>query len=684
MKRLFRRLRPTRNWRRRQVVIPALLGFLFVAALVVWGFGRGGSNSVWTQPPVAISEALDRAERGDIASASITGQKIVFTDHSGNRFWSVEKESSMAPAEQLLRQRGVKVTVQATDESNLGALFPNLLGLLVLLALLALLLRRSNLLGNPMGAFTKHLGEARPNDAELVTFAEVVGVDEAKHELEEVVQFLKAPAAFKELGARMPRGVLLVGPPGTGKTLLSRAVAGEAKVPYFSLSGSDFVEMFVGVGAARVRDLFRHAKKNAPCIVFLDEIDALGRRRGGSQIRTNEEREQTLNQLLVEMDGFNTDCAVVVIAATNRPDVLDPALLRSGRFDRRVAIDAPDLNGRRAILNLYAERKPLGPDIDLDVIARHTPGFTGADLANLLNEAAILAARRRKRTIGSQELEEASLRVMAGPEKKSRVISPEEKAIIAYHEVGHALVMKSIAKSDPVHKVSIVSRGQALGVTIQLPTRDRYLTSRSELVSRMAAAMGGRAAEEIIFGDITTGAKQDIEVATNIARQMVCEFGMSERLGLVTLHRKGDGDNLFFSELTAADVDAEIRALTDAAYRQAHQICSTRRDTLVRIAEHLQRVETIDGSELDVLLAQEGVIDLDPDGVPKLPALRGKAQIAAAAAQPEPWREDQSTPAEPELGAPPAGGRLGRGWPAGRARLFPRRGRRRRADHLGV
>jgi cell division protease FtsH len=633
------------------VAIPLATGAFLLAAILAWGLGRTGLNSVWSQPAVPISEIFDRAERGDLATASITGQRILLTDRAGNQFWSVEKESSMAAAEQFLRQRGVRVSVQPTEDANFGALLPNLLGLLVLLALLAFLLRRSNLLGNPMGAFTKHLGEARPSEAEPVTFAEVVGVDEAKHELEEVVQFLRAPQAFLELGARMPRGILLVGPPGTGKTLLSRAVAGEAKVPYFSLSGSDFVEMFVGVGAARVRDLFRHAKKNAPCIVFLDEIDALGRRRGGSQIRTNEEREQTLNQLLVEMDGFNTGCAVVVIAATNRPDVLDPALLRSGRFDRRVAIDAPDLNGRRAILNLYADRKPLASDIDLDVIARHTPGFTGADLANLLNEAAILAARRKKRTIGNDDLEEASLRVMAGPEKRSRVITPEEKAIIAYHEVGHALVMKSMAKSDPVHKVSIVSRGQALGVTIQLPTRDRYLTSKSELISRMAAAMGGRAAEEIIFGDITTGAKQDIEAATNIARQLVCEFGMSERLGMGTLHRKGDSDNLFFSELTAADVDAEIKALTDAAYRQAHEICTMRRDTLVRIAEHLQQVETIDGAELDQLLAQDGVAGLRSISVVELPRLTGKAQIAAASAPAEAWLEEG--PAGPEPGSTP-------------------------------
>ena len=631
MKRFLRRPSVPASLRRKRVVVPAVavLGVLLLSGL--WLLGHSGENSVWNKPSTPISDVLDRVDRGDIVAATISGQRILLTDSAGRQSWTIEKETSMASTEQYLRSHNVKVAVQSTDDATFTSMLPNLVGLLVLLALLFIMLRRSNLLGNPMGAMTKHLAEPRVGDGDQVTFDQVVGVDEAKHELEEVVEFLKAPGNFGQLGARMPRGILLVGPPGTGKTLLSRAVAGEAKVPYFSLSGSDFVEMFVGVGAARVRDLFRHAKKNAPCIVFLDEIDALGRRRGGSQIRTNEEREQTLNQLLVEMDGFNTDCAVVVIAATNRPDVLDPALLRSGRFDRRVAIDAPDLNGRRAILSLYAAQKPLADNINLDIVARQTPGFTGADLANLLNEAAILAARNKKQAIGKQELEEAGLRVMAGPEKRSRMITPEEKAIIAYHEVGHALVMKSIAKSDPVHKVSVVSRGQALGVTIQLPLKDRYLTSKSELVARMAAAMGGRAAEEIIFGDVTTGAKQDIEYATNIARQMVCEFGMSERLGLVTLHRKGDGDSLFFSELTAADVDAEVKALTDAAYRQAYEICESRRATLVRIADHLQLVETIDGEELDRLLLDEAVPVVNV-ALPEIVDAAAAPRIAAAEA----------------------------------------------------
>ena len=648
MKAFIRRFGFPARLRRKWVVVPTSAVLALAMLIGLWYLGHTGSNSVWNQPSVAISDVLNRVDNGQIASASISGQRILVTDTAGHQSWTIEKESTMGATEQYLRAHNVKVAVASTDDSSFTSMLPNLIALLVLLALLFIMLRRSNLLGNPMGAMTKHLADARAGDADQVTFSHVVGVDEAKHELEEVVEFLKAPATFSQLGARMPRGILLVGPPGTGKTLLSRAVAGEAKVPYFSLSGSDFVEMFVGVGAARVRDLFRQAKKSAPCIVFLDEIDALGRRRGGSQIRTNEEREQTLNQLLVEMDGFNTDCAVVVIAATNRPDVLDPALLRSGRFDRRVSIDAPDLNGRRAILSLYAAQKPLADSIDLDVVARQTPGFTGADLANLLNEAAILAARNKKAAIGTQELEEASLRVMAGPEKRSRMITPEEKAIIAYHEVGHALVMKSIAKSDPVHKVSVVSRGQALGVTIQLPLKDRYLTSRSELMARMAAAMGGRAAEEIIFGDVTTGAKQDIEQATSIARQMVCEFGMSERLGLVTLHRNGDGDSQFLSELTAADVDAEVKALTDAAYRQAYDICQTRRPILVRIAEHLQVVETIDGDQLDRLLldAEQPVIATADVATAAL-----APRIAAAAAAD--WEDPSVIPSADADTAPP-------------------------------
>ena len=631
---LFRRRRPPApgrlaGWRIRLAVAAGAVAAIALAFVIATA--TGSTRSVWNQPQTPIGDVLNRVDAGQVKSAVITGERVVLTDRTGATFWT-QKESGTAIADEL-RQHGVQVSVAPSDSSDLVRTLPNLVGLLLLVTLVFLLLRRSNLLGNPMGAFTKHLREAGRGSSAVVTFAEVAGVDEAKQELEEVVRFLRTPAGFRELGARMPRGVLLVGPPGTGKTLLSRAVAGEAGVPYFSLSGSDFVEMFVGVGAARVRDLFRHAKKHSPCIIFIDEIDALGRKRGASFGRTNEEREQTLNQLLVEMDGFHTDEAVVVVAATNRPDVLDPALLRSGRFDRRVAIESPDINGRRAILALYARAKPLSPEIDLEVIARQTPGFTGADLANLLNEAAILAARGGMRVIGRNEMEEAAFRVMAGPEKRSRILTPEEKAIIAYHEVGHALCMKSIAKSDPVHKVSIVARGQALGVTVQLPKRDRYLTSKSELQGRMVAAMGGRAAEEIIFADATTGAKQDIEVATSIARRMVCEFGMSERLGLVTLRARDDDDSPLISELTAEDVDAEVKALIDAAYRQAVQILQEKRSILVRIAEHLQQVETIDGAELDALLAADvGATPTPPNRrMPVEESGRG-AQVAAAGA----------------------------------------------------
>jgi cell division protease FtsH len=433
-----------------------------------------------------------------------------------------------------------------------------------------------------------------------VLFKDVAGVEEAKMELEEIVEYLKAPSRFIEMGARIPKGVLLVGAPGTGKTLISRAVAGEADVAFYSISGSEFVEMFVGVGAARVRDLFKEAKEHAPCIVFIDEIDAVGRQRNASGTSGNDEREQTLNQLLVEMDGFSTQTNVVVIAATNRPDVLDPALLRPGRFDRQVMLDKPDIRGRQAILEVHARGKPLANDVTMIGLARQTVGFSGADLANLLNEAALLAARRHKVVIEQPELDEAILRVMAGPERKSRVITEAEKAIIAYHEVGHAIVMRSIPGADPVQKVTAIARGMALGITVQAPIEDRYLMRKSELLAKLAGAMGGRAAEELIFGDITTGAAQDIEYVTKVARRMVCEFGMSP-LGLLALKGDGEGNATIGPELSAR-IDREIAALVDAAYATALDILREKKHKLVEIAEHLMEVETIDGAELDAML----------------------------------------------------------------------------------
>ncbi|MHB9092899.1 MAG: ATP-dependent zinc metalloprotease FtsH, partial [Chloroflexota bacterium] len=445
--------------------------------------------------------------------------------------------------------------------------------------------------------------------APRVTFADVAGVEEAKIELNELVQFLKFPERFASVGAHVPKGVLLVGPPGTGKTLISKAVAGEAGVPFFSISGSEFVEMFVGVGASRVRDLFAKARHNAPCIVFIDEIDAVGRHRGAGIGGGNDEREQTLNQLLVEMDGFDERTNVIVIAATNRPDILDQALLRPGRFDRRVTLDPPDIVGRKAILEVHIRDKRLAEGVALDSIAQQTPGFSGADLANLVNEGAILAARDGRDAISRHDIEESILRVMAGPERKSRVISEQEKAVIAYHEVGHAMVMRALSKEDPVHKVSVVSRGQALGITVQMPKEDRYLMTKTHLKARMAAAMGGMAAEEIVFDDVTTGARQDIDHATNIATRMVCEFGMGG-VGTVCFRRTDEQGHEGMSESVASRVDEAVIGLVDEAYQTAREILIEKQDKLISIAEYLKVVETISGEELDDMLGRHSELPI--------------------------------------------------------------------------
>jgi cell division protease FtsH len=443
-----------------------------------------------------------------------------------------------------------------------------------------------------------------------VTFDDVAGCDEAKHELREVVDFLKNPQRYRELGAKIPKGVLLVGPPGTGKTLLARAVAGEAGVPFFSLSGSDFVEMFVGVGAARVRDLFEQAKAQAPCIVFIDELDAIGRQRGVHVGVVNDEREQTLNQLLVEMDGFEPNAGVIVLAATNRPEVLDRALLRPGRFDRQVVIDAPDVGGREAVLRVHARNKPLAPDADLAAIARATPGMSGADLANVLNEAALLAARRGGTRITQKDLEDAVEKVVAGPERRSRRLGPEEKRRVAYHEAGHALVAAYSPHADPVHKVTIVPRGRAaLGYTLQLPADEQFLLTRSALLDRVRVMLGGRAAEEVVFGEVSTGAENDLDRATALARQMVCMYGMGESAGLAHLGQRparflpdGEAVQLDCSEDTARQVDAEVKGLLDGSYREAKAILTEHRDALERVARALLQNETLDGPAFRALL----------------------------------------------------------------------------------
>ncbi|GAC1398519.1 MAG: ATP-dependent zinc metalloprotease FtsH [Ktedonobacteraceae bacterium] len=486
------------------------------------------------------------------------------------------------------------------------------LPLLLFVGLLIFMMRQAQGTNNQAISFGKSRARMFVGNKTTVTFADVAGVEEAKQELQEIVEFLKYPEKFVALGARIPKGLLLVGPPGTGKTLISRAVAGEAGVPFFSISGSEFVEMFVGVGASRVRDLFDQAKRNSPCIVFVDEIDAVGRQRGAGLGGSHDEREQTLNQILVEMDGFDTNTNVIVIAATNRPDILDPALLRPGRFDRQVVLDRPDIRGRIAILNVHAKGKPLDPNITLETLAKQTPGFSGADLSNLLNEAAILAARRGKRRVGMSELEEAIDRVVAGPARKSRIISEREKAITAYHEVGHALVARMLPNTDPVHKVSIVARGQAGGFTMLLPTEDRYLWSKPQFEDMLAYALGGHVAEQLTFGEVTTGASNDIERVTKIARSMVTEYGMSGRIGPIALGHKDElvflgrdfGEQRNYSEQTAREIDEEVRRIVQEAFDKAYNILQQNKTRLIMISERLIKEETLEGPLFESLFNQ--------------------------------------------------------------------------------
>ena len=462
--------------------------------------------------------------------------------------------------------------------------------------------------------FGKSRARLSSDDNPTVTFADVAGIEEAKEEVQEVVEFLRSPGKFRALGGRVPRGVLLVGPPGTGKTLLAKAIAGEAKVPFYSIGGSEFVEMFVGVGAARVRDLFEQAKRNTPCIVFVDEIDAVGRHRGAGLGGGHDEREQTLNQILAEMDGFDTNTNVIVIAATNRPDILDPALLRPGRFDRHIVIDSPDIRGRKAILEVHSKGKPLAEKVDLGTMAKETPGFSGADLANLINEAAILAARRNRKDISLKELEDAADRIMAGPERRSRIISPKEKEIIAYHESGHALTARMLPNADPVHKVSIIARGMLGGWTHFLPSEDRHLWTESQFRDRLAVSLGGRAAEEVAFGEVTTGAQNDLEQATKLARKMVTEYGMSEKLGPRTFGQRQDlvflgreiSEQRDYSDKIAQEIDEEVHNIIQRAYNTAKKILLNNKAKLKQLAEELLAHETLEESELNRVF--EGLI----------------------------------------------------------------------------
>ena len=497
-------------------------------------------------------------------------------------------------------------------------------------------MRQSQSSGSQALSFGKSKARRLPESSPKVTFDDVAGIDEAKAELMEVVEFLKNPRKFQALGARIPKGVLLVGPPGSGKTLLARAIAGEAGVPFFHMSGSEFVEMFVGVGASRVRDLFEQAKANRPCIVFIDEIDAVGRQRFAGLGGGHDEREQTLNQLLVEMDGFEPNSRVVLISATNRPDVLDPALLRPGRFDRRIQVDNPDLKGRTAILKIHMKGKPLADDVDLDVLGRRTPGFSGADLANLANEAALLAARRDKEAVSMAELEDSAERVVAGPERRSRIISEHERKVLAQHEVGHAVLAELLPKADPVHKVSILQRGMALGYTLQLPTEDRYIMSRSELLDRITVYLGGRVSEELAFQEISTGAADDLKKATDLARRMVTDFGMSETLGPVSLGRKSEqpflGRDLMedrnYSEQVASAIDKELSTIIEDCYERAKSLLTEHTDEVRQVVAVVLEREALSGDEVRAIMRGE---ELPPKPPPAAPKVAEKAAPEAEA-----------------------------------------------------
>ncbi len=601
-----------------------LLIFVAVIAIVFAFFSSGDDH-----PEVPLGTVIEDAKAGDIQKIEVDGRGLEVTyvekDSDGENIVKKSRQGENTELETLLTEAGVSLTnppsggaevgveLEYTDSGGFGpwlGLLLNLLPFLLFGLFLLLIMRQAQGSNSQAMSFGKSRARLFTGSKVTVTFADVAGVDEAKEELAEVVEFLKYPEKFAALGARIPKGVLLVGPPGTGKTLLSRAVAGEAGVPFFSISGSEFVEMFVGVGASRVRDLFDQAKKNAPCIVFVDEIDAVGRQRGAGLGGSHDEREQTLNQILVEMDGFDTGTNVIVIAATNRPDILDPALLRPGRFDRKVILDAPDVKGREAILAVHTKGKPIGDDVKPHVLAKSTPGFSGADLANLVNEAAILAARRNKKIITMNEFEEAVDRVIAGPERKSRVMTPHEKKLTAYHEGGHTVVAHFMEHHDPPHKVTIVSRGMAGGYTRFLPDEESHYRTRSMFRDQLCTALGGHAAEELVFGEASTGPSNDIEQVTRIARAMVTRWGMSERLGPRTFGKTEEmvflgreiSETRNYSEKIAEEIDDEVRRLIEEAQERARQVLKERRAVLDKLAAVLLEVETLEGETLTRLL----------------------------------------------------------------------------------
>ncbi len=600
---------------RNQSFVVTFLLIVAAVAMIVMAFQRDSGTS----DAKTINQVAQDIKGGKVARIVIEdgdSLRVIYLNGSEDGLESY-KEADSTLVEQLialgvtpeqLSPESVMIEVKPPSQWAgivSGALY--ILPVIFMAGVLWFIFRQAQGSNNAAMSFGKSRARMFSGEHPTVTFQDVAGVEESKQELAEVVEFLKEPQKFIQLGARIPKGVLLVGPPGTGKTLLAKAVSGEAGVPFFSISGSEFVEMFVGVGASRVRDLFDQAKRHSPCIVFVDEIDAVGRQRGAGLGGSHDEREQTLNQMLVEMDGFDTDTNIIIIAATNRPDILDPALLRPGRFDRRVTLDRPDMKGREAILKVHVKGKPLEPSVDLASLARGTPGFVGADLENLVNEGAILAARRNKKSIGQQDLEEAIERVVMGPERKSRLISDEEKRIIAYHEAGHAVVMNAIPEADPVQKITIVGRGQAGGLTWYRPEDDRILTSRKKMVASLAGLLGGRVAEELVFDDITSGASSDIERVTQMARMMVTRLGMSNEMGLMTYGQKEEliflgreiSEQRDYSEAVAERIDGEVRRLVDDAYKLTKKLLTKYRDRLDAVAQKLLEVETLTREEFE-------------------------------------------------------------------------------------
>ena len=614
-----------------------MIYFLLVVALGAFLYivlNRQGNNISAT---ISIAEIASLVRGGNVQELHVDGDEVIA--YSGGKLIGSRKENGIGLIETLVnlgvtedQLSAVNVEIEAPSGWEVyGSILLALLPILLIAVFFIFILRQAQGAGNQAFSFSKSRARMFTGDTPNVNFSDVAGNEEARQDLEEVVEFLKEPQKFASLGARIPKGVLLVGPPGTGKTLMAKAVSGEAGVPFFNISGSEFVEMFVGVGASRVRDLFEQAKKNSPCIIFIDEIDAVGRHRGAGLGGSHDEREQTLNQILVEMDGFNTDVNIIIIAATNRPDILDPALLRPGRFDRTVMMDSPDVKGRRQILDVHVKGKPLATDIDLEIVAKQTPGFVGADIENLVNEAAILAARRNRRSIGLAEFQEAIERVIAGPERRSRVMSPKEKEIIAYHEAGHAVAMHVLPHHDPVHKVTIVPRGMAGGYTMPLPEEESNLSTRDKFRDELAALLGGRVAEEIRFEDITTGASNDLERVTTMARMMITQWGMSDALGPVQYGEReemvflgrGIAETRNYSDKVAQEIDKEVRKLVDEAHRRCHEILTSYEDRLGAVAAALLEHETLHSGEFQSIMRGEDpfpsvddVEERQPSGTP--------------------------------------------------------------------